>query len=196
MLWSIKNKAKPYYCLSLCIKLGPILWWPVDSRNIISDVGQAIIVIDSLAGNVADMSATCRPDSQMSAFFANTSLSCSAQNWSRQNIFVLGMADIYPFLLFVLEYVRTTCQNPLLYIHSLDYNTIEQWQQQHTTTNMSHAALPSTGFSPLHPWLGQRHRQLMVPPLHIGLRKARAIKLGSATVGSLVWGANASPIKK
>jgi len=30
----------------------------------------------------------------------------------------------------------------------------------------------------------------------IGLRKARAIGLGSAAVGSLVWGANASPIKK
>ena len=57
---------------------------------------------------------------------------------------------------------------------------------------MSHAALPSTGFSPLPPWLGQRHHQLMVPPLHIGLRKALAIRLGSAKVGSLVWGANAS----
>ena len=61
---------------------------------------------------------------------------------------------------------------------------------------MSHAALPSTSFSSLPPWLGQRHHQLMVPPLPIGLRKARAIGLGNATVGSLVWGANASPIKK
>ena len=61
---------------------------------------------------------------------------------------------------------------------------------------MSHAALPSTSFSPLSPWLGQRHNQLMVPPLYIGLRKARAIGLGSAAVGSLVWGTNASPIKK
>ena len=61
---------------------------------------------------------------------------------------------------------------------------------------MSHAAQPSTGFSPLPPWLGQRYHQLMVPPLHIGLRKARAVGLGSADVGSLVWGAKASPIKK
>ena len=61
---------------------------------------------------------------------------------------------------------------------------------------MSHDDLPTTGFSPLLPWLGQRHHQLMVPPLHIGLRKARAVGLGSTAVGSLVWGANASPIKK
>jgi hypothetical protein len=61
---------------------------------------------------------------------------------------------------------------------------------------MSHAALPSTGFSSLLPWLGQRHHQLMVPPLPIGLCKTRAVGLGSATVGSLVWSANASPIKK
>jgi len=61
---------------------------------------------------------------------------------------------------------------------------------------MSHDSLPSTGFSPLPPWLGQQHHQLMVLPLHIGLRKARADGLGSAAVGSLVWGANASPIKK
>jgi hypothetical protein len=61
---------------------------------------------------------------------------------------------------------------------------------------MSHATLLSIDFSSLPPWLGQRHHQLMVPPLPIGLRKARAIGLGSAAVGSLVWGANASPIKK
>jgi hypothetical protein len=61
---------------------------------------------------------------------------------------------------------------------------------------MSHAALPSTGFRPLPPWVGQRHHQIMVPPLPIGLRKVRAVGLGGATVGSLVWGANASPIKK
>jgi hypothetical protein len=61
---------------------------------------------------------------------------------------------------------------------------------------MSHATLLSIDFSSLPPWLGQRHHQLMVPPLPIGLRKAHAIGLGSAAVGSLVWGANASPIKK
>jgi hypothetical protein len=61
---------------------------------------------------------------------------------------------------------------------------------------MSHAALPSTGFSPLPPWLGQRHHQLMLPLLPIGLRKARAVGLGSAALCSLVWGANASPFKK
>jgi hypothetical protein len=69
-------------------------------------------------------------------------------------------------------YIRTTCQKP-----------------QHTTTNMSHTALPSTGFRPLPPWVGQCHYQIMVPPLPI-------IGLVGAAVGSLVWGANASPIKK
>jgi hypothetical protein len=61
---------------------------------------------------------------------------------------------------------------------------------------MSHTALSSTGFSPLPLWVGQRHHQIMVPPLPIGLGKARFIGLGRAAVGSLVWGANASLIKK
>jgi hypothetical protein len=59
---------------------------------------------------------------------------------------VSGMAGIYPFG----TYIRTTCQKP-----------------QHTTTNMSHAALPpSTDFRPLPSWVGQRHHQIMVLPLH------------------------------
>jgi hypothetical protein len=108
----------------------------------------------------------------MSALFADTALSCrhkidpdttfSCQGW-----------PTFTLLLFVPEYIHTTCQKPLLYIRSLVYNMIEQWQQQHTTTNMSRAALPSTSFSPLPPWFGQRHRQLMVPPLHIGYRLAQ-----------------------
>jgi hypothetical protein len=61
---------------------------------------------------------------------------------------------------------------------------------------MSHAAIPSTGFNPLPPWVGQRHHQLMVPPLPIGLCKVCTVKLGGAAVYSLVWGANTSPIKK
>ena len=61
---------------------------------------------------------------------------------------------------------------------------------------MSHATLPSTGLSPLPPWVGQWHHQLTAPPLPIGLRKARAVRLGGTTVGSLVWGANKSLIKK
>jgi hypothetical protein len=35
----------------------------------------------------------------------------------------------------------------------------------------------------------------MVPPPPIGLRKALVIGLGGAAVDSLIWGANASPIK-
>ena len=60
---------------------------------------------------------------------------------------------------------------------------------------MSHAALNFTSFSRLPAWVGQRHHKIMALPLPIGLRKARAAGLGSATGGSLVWGANASLIK-
>ena len=61
---------------------------------------------------------------------------------------------------------------------------------------MSHDVLPCTGFSPLPPWVGKQHHQLMALPLPIGLRKERAIRLGGAAVGSLVWGTNTSHIKK
>jgi hypothetical protein len=36
----------------------------------------------------------------------------------------------------------------------------------------------------------------MVPPLPIGLHKARVVRVGGAAVGFLVLGANTSPIKK
>jgi hypothetical protein len=61
---------------------------------------------------------------------------------------------------------------------------------------MSHAALPSTGFSPLPPWVGQQYHQIMAPTLPIGLCKAHTFGLGGAAVGSLVSGTNASLIKK
>jgi hypothetical protein len=47
--------------------------WP--KSLIISDYGR-IQYYESLAGNVADMSATCWPDSQMLALLADTALSC------------------------------------------------------------------------------------------------------------------------
>jgi hypothetical protein len=53
------------------------------------------------------------------------------------------------------------------------------------------AASPSTSML----GVGQRCHQIMVPPPPIGLRKALVIRLGGAAVGSLIWGANASPIK-
>ena len=52
----------------------------------------------SLSGNVADMSATCWPDSQMSALLADTALSC------RHKIDP-DTANIYPLLLFIPEYI-------------------------------------------------------------------------------------------
>ncbi len=58
------------------------------------------------------------------------------------------------------------------YIRSLVYNKIRALSEIFlltTTTHnnqQSHTALPSTSFSPLSPWLGQWHHQLMVPPLH------------------------------
>ena len=69
---------------------------------------------------------------------------------------------------------------------------------QHKTHNNQHEPPPPYPHQllPLPPWVGQRCHQIMVPPLSIGLRKARAIGLGGTTVNSLVWGANASHIKK
>ncbi len=66
----------------------------------------------------------------------------------------------------------------------------------HTTTNMSGAALPTSGFGPLPPWVGQRHHQLMAPPLPMGPCKAHTIGLGGTAVGILVWGVATKPIKR
>jgi hypothetical protein len=77
-------------------------------------------------------------------------------------------------------YIHKICQKP-----------------QHKTTNLSQAALPSTGFRPLSPWVGQRHHQIMVLPLPIDLHKARTVGLGGAAVGSLLFGApTQAPSKK
>ena len=71
-----------------------------------------------------------------------------------------------------------------------------QKTQKHTTTNMSGAAIPTSGFGPLPPWVGQRRHQLMAPPLPMVPCKAHAVWLGGAAVGSLVLGAETQPIKK
>jgi hypothetical protein len=64
------------------------------------------------------------------------------------------------------------------------------------TTKMDHWRPTLQWLCPLSPWVGQRHQQLMAPPLPMGPYKARAIGLGGAAVGSPVWGTNtASPIK-
>ncbi len=57
------------------------------------------------------------------------------------------------------------------------------------------ADLPSSGFDPLAPWVGQQHHQLMALPLPIGLRNVHIIGLGGAAVGSPVWGAIQRPIE-
>ena len=44
----------------------------------------------------------------------------------------------------------------------------------HKTTNMSGTALPTSGFGPLAPWVGQRHHQLMAPP-HFPVRGSNRI---------------------
>ena len=67
---------------------------------------------------------------------------------------------------------------------------------KHTTTNIMNRRHPNQQLHPLPPWVGQWWHQIMVPPLPIGLWKARVVGLGGAAVGSLVWGANASPITK
>jgi hypothetical protein len=58
------------------------------------------------------------------------------------------------------------------------------------------AALPSSGFSPLPPWVSQRRHQIMALLLPMVPCKARAIVLGGATVGSPVWGTEMQPIDK
>ncbi len=67
--------------------------------------------------------------------------------------------------------------------------------KQHTTTEMDHCHPTLQQLFPLSPWIGQQRQQLMAPQLPMGPCKARTIGLGDATVGSPVWGANASPIK-
>jgi hypothetical protein len=58
------------------------------------------------------------------------------------------------------------------------------------------ATLPSSGFGPLPPWVGQRHHHLMAPPLPMGPCKERAIGLGGDAVDLLVLGAKTQSIKK
>ena len=60
------------------------------------------IVNGILAEKVADMSATCRLNSQMLAHFAQMPLSWQ-HNFDPDTFFVLGFADINPFLLRVPE---------------------------------------------------------------------------------------------
>ena len=55
---------------------------------------------------------------------------------------------------------------------------------------------PTQKLHPLPQWVGQWCHQIMVPPLPIGLCKACIVGLGGAAVGSLVWSANASLVKK
>jgi hypothetical protein len=55
--------------------------------------------------------------------------------------------------------------------------------------------VPSSGFA-LSLWVEQRCPQVMTPWLPMGQCKAHAIGYGGAMACSLVWGANASPIKK
>ena len=152
---------------------------PARSSGSVIDLSTLDAVL--LAGNVADMSATCRHDSQMSALLANMALSCRHKTDPDTTFLCRGWPTFTPFFFLYQNMYTQPAKN--LYIRSLVYNTIEQLTT--TTHNNQHE-----------PWLGQRHHQLMVPPLRIGLRKACAVGLGSATVGSLVWGANASPIKK
>ncbi len=61
-----------------------------------------LVELKSLAEKVADMSATCRHESQMSAHFAQMPLSWR-HNFDPDTFFVSGFADIHPFLLIVPE---------------------------------------------------------------------------------------------
>jgi hypothetical protein len=56
-----------------------------------------------LAGKVADMWATCRPDSQNVGTFGRHPPVVATQNQSRHSIFMLGIADIHPICIQVPE---------------------------------------------------------------------------------------------
>jgi hypothetical protein len=67
-----------------------------------------------LAGNVADMSATCRPDSQMSALLADTAELCRHKIDPDTTFSCRGWPTFTPFFfLYQSMYVHTTCQKPL-----------------------------------------------------------------------------------
>ena len=154
-------------------------WWNLGETW--RKVWRRLTTTTILAGNVANMSATCRHDSQMLALGPTRPCRADTKLIQTQH-FRVGDGRQLP-----LSSLSTRGR----------YNTCTTCQKsQDTTTNMSHANLPSTGLKPLPPWVGQRHHQIMVPPLPIGLRKASAVRLCRAAVGSLVWGTNASLINK
>ncbi len=69
-------------------------------------------------------------------------------------------------------------------------------QPQHATTNMSRCRPPSSGFGPLPTWVGQRRRQLMAPPLPMGLKQARGVQCALAIAGSVNWSVGIGRTKK
>jgi hypothetical protein len=77
-----------------------------------------------LAGNVANMSPTCRPDSQMSALLADMALPCRHKIDPDTTFSCRGWPTFTPFFFLY----QSTCTQPAknLYIRNLVYNTIEQ----------------------------------------------------------------------
>ncbi len=49
------------------------------------------------------------------------------------------------------------------------------------------AALPSSGFGPLPPWVDQRRPQLLAPMLPTVIRRPQAVGVVFAVLGLLVW---------
>jgi hypothetical protein len=49
---------------------------------------------------------------------------------------------------------------------------------------------------PLSPWVEQRRPQILAPPLHIAIRRLRAVGLALNVVGSLIWGREMKGIEK
>ena len=70
--------------------------------------------------------------------------------------------------------------------------------EQHNTQQpkWAAAALPSSGFSPLPPRIGQRHHQIMAPPHPMVPCKARAFGCALAAPLLLVWGVETQLIEK
>jgi hypothetical protein len=65
-----------------------------------------------------------------------------------------------------------------------------------TTNKMSLATLPQAALPSLYPWVEQRRRQIMAPPLPNAIRRPRAAGLALALVGLLAWGGEMRGIEK
>ena len=120
--------------------------------------------MDILAGKVADMSATCRPDSQKSALLADLAKSCR-HNFVPDTFFVSGFADFLQIFSKYQRYIRSNHRTnwyinikqsvqpgyffaPLTYYYSL--NTVQKYSSLSRNSISQHCI--SQFLPPAHPY--------------------------------------------